>query len=87
MTPRTPQEGTDCARMLEALIDAFPEPAWSLNSALNLTAHSRASDLRDMGWNVKWVSRPDPRGGRKRQSGYYLESLPFEDANGQLRIA
>lgn len=62
--------------MLDELLAAYPHAAWQLNSRLNITAHSRASDLRQLGWDVEAVSRPDPSGGRKRQHGYKLASLP-----------
>ena len=94
-TATRPKPGTDSALMLDDLIAHYPDPAWALNSRLGITAHSRASNLRDLGWDVESVSRPNPANPRKRLYGYKLVSAPPEhlptpeyqhDENGQFRI-
>jgi hypothetical protein len=63
--------------MLDTLIAAFPEPAWDLNSRLQITAHSRAADLRRLGYGVEHVSR-SIEGRRKLQHGYKLTTQPVD---------
>ena len=78
-----PAPGTDCARLLNALIAAHPEPVWSPNSRLGITAHSRAAELRKLGWDIVSVSRPAPgpvTGRQRRQFGYKLGPRHVEDA-------
>lgn len=78
ITPQWPKPDTDNRRMLEALIAAAPDFAWNLNYALELTAHSRASDLRDLGWLIEWEQRSRPGKGRKRDNGYRLLNPPTQ---------
>lgn len=80
---RMPEVGTDCRRFLDALIAAAPDPVWRPNSTLEITAHSRASDLRDLGWIVESVNRPNPDRPRKPVWGYRLLNAPtVVDASG-----
>lgn len=78
-TPVMPAEGTDCHRLLTALM-LGPQP--NPNSRLNLMAHSRASDLRKMGWDVS-VKRqrqtsPPPSGTRRKPTFVYSLDTPRE---------
>lgn len=52
-----PAEGTDCRILLDALIEAAPDPFWSPNAKLGVTAHSRVCELRKLGWTIESVSR------------------------------
>lgn len=96
--PAQPTPNTDAARLLEALQVAYPEPSWDPNSRLQLTAHSRASDLRELGWDVRACRIADPAHRKGRRHGYRLETPRGEwdgspqphhpaDPDGQLRIA
>lgn len=76
MRPQHPNAGTDNARMLDALLRAYPNAVWNTNSRLGLTAHSRAPELRKLGWDVQSVNRRTSGTGRRRDYGYVLRSLP-----------
>jgi hypothetical protein len=81
--PPIPAAGTDSHKLLTAMLSAYPHPVWNPNSRLNITAHSRASDLRDLGWSVESVRGEAVPGTRKRAYGYRLASLPgATDAHG-----
>lgn len=64
--PVMPKEGTDCHRLLVAMMRG---PVTNPNSWLNLMAHSRASDLRKMGWDVQ-VKRCPSRSENVRKASY-----------------
>jgi hypothetical protein len=74
--PALPNEGTDNDRLLVALQGAYPGVLWNPSSKLVLTAHSRASDLRKLGWDILVERRRSPRGVKKgkQQYGYRLET-------------
>lgn len=67
--------------MLDALLRAYPQAVWNTNSRLGLTAHSRAAELRKLGWDVQSVNRRTSGTGRRRDYGYVLRSLPAEGAS------
>lgn len=71
-TPEYPTPGTDNDRFLSALLDAYPHAVWNPNSRLQLTAHSRAANLRELGWDVQSVSRKSARDESRREYGYVL---------------
>lgn len=72
--PVMPSEGTDSYRLLRALMMG---PVWNPNSSLNLMAHSRASDLRKLGWSVTVERRRIP-GSRKKNMLYRLDTPQSE---------
>lgn len=92
MTQR-PKPGTDNARFLDALIAAHPGWVSRPNSRLNIMAHSRASDLRDMGYRIEAKRFPDPDRPRKPDYRYRLTELPEHatvvvfDQDGQGRLS
>jgi hypothetical protein len=69
-----PTPGTDAARLLDAMRNAYPDPVWDADSGLHMKANSRAADLRKLGFDVECVSRPIP-GSRKRSWGYRLANV------------
>jgi len=71
-----PSPGTDNWRLLEDLLKNHPTPSWDCNSRLGMTAHSRASDLRRLGWVVVHETRSTPRRAKKLGHGYALARLP-----------
>jgi hypothetical protein len=97
-TPSLPKPGTDNDRLLIALQDAYPHVVWSPNTRLELTANSRATNLRELGWDVKSESEPAPTHPKGRRYGYRLrtprQSWParpypptFVEASGQVAVA
>lgn len=58
--------------MLKELLTAHPEPAWNLNRRLNITANSRAANLRDRGWRIECQQGSGK--GLKRDWGYELKT-------------
>lgn len=73
-----PAANTDAGIFLQALKEAYPEPVWNPNSTLQITAHSRASDLRRLGWKIKAVRDKDYKNAirpHKKRWGYVLEEL------------
>lgn len=74
--PGLPTEGTDNDRLLVALQGAFPGVLWNPSSKLQLTAHSRVSDLRKLGWEIVVERQPTPSGIKKgkQQYGYRLDT-------------
>lgn len=77
-----PSAGTDAARMLDAMLASHPLPAWNLNRDLGITAHSRACDLRDLGWDVEAVPGERIPGTRKRVRGYRLRGEVGAEVSG-----
>lgn len=71
MNPTFPTPGTDSHKLLTALLESPTATIWNPNSRLQLTAHSRASDLRRLGWEVNSLSMKRLSGG-KRIYGYTL---------------
>lgn len=69
--PKMPTPGTDAHRLLEALLNGEVK---NPNRRLNLMAHSRASDLRKLGWKVSVRREPNRRNPRKPHYIYALES-------------
>jgi hypothetical protein len=71
-----PTEGTDNDRLLVALQGAYPDVVWNPSSKLQLTAHSRVSELRKLGWTIVVERRPSPRGIKKgkQQYGYRIDT-------------
>jgi len=70
-----PSQNTDSSIFLNALREAYPNPVWNPNSTLHITAHSRASDLRRLGWNIKAVQDKEYKNAvrpRKKRYGYLL---------------
>ena len=51
---------------------AFPETVWNPNSSLSLMAHSRAADLRKLGWEIEAVRVSDPEAPKGAKWGYRL---------------
>ena len=80
MTPRLPNAGTDNDVLLTALQAAHPKPLWNPSSKFRLTAHSRVSELRKMGWDIECVRRRTPSGVKKgkQQYGYVLATPRVE---------
>lgn len=70
--PIMPNVGTDNDRFLIALQENQPDVFWNPNSKLGITAHSRANDLRKLGWEIVAVQRYVPTHAKKRQWGYRL---------------
>ena len=70
--PLMPKPGTDNDTLLLALQENQPDVFWNPNSKLGITAHSRASELRKMGWDIVAVQRWVPEHAKKRQWGYQL---------------
>jgi hypothetical protein len=58
--------------LLDALLEAYPHAVYSPYGKLKLIAHSRAADLRRLGWDVQSVSRRDTNGGLEH--GYVLRT-------------
>lgn len=75
VTPVMPTPGTDNRRLLEAMMRG---PVTNPNSWLSLTAHSRASDLRKMGWDVQ-VTRSPSRSGNRRKPNFTYSLLTPAD--------
>jgi len=74
--PLMPKPGTDTFKLLEAMLHNAPHyEVWSPNSLLNITAHSRAANLRAVGWQVESIRGPKIIGTRKREYGYRLPDL------------
>jgi hypothetical protein len=71
-----PNPNTDNDVLLLALQAAHPDPVWNPNSKLGLTAHSRVSELRKLGWEIECVRRSTPKHAKKRkaQYGYVLHT-------------
>ncbi len=67
-----PAAGTDNARLLDALLESYPHAVWAPNGRLKLMAHSRAADLRKLGWTVESVRRKNHATGRP-EYGYVLQ--------------
>lgn len=76
MKPQRPAMGTDNGRLLDAMLQAYPNAYWNPNSRLKLMAHSRAADLRKLGWDVQAVSRRGTSTGARREHGYVLRTMP-----------
>lgn len=68
--PSLPSEGTHAEGMLVAIAAAYPDTSWNPKYS-RMKGHSRVSDLRDLGWAIEAVTRPNPH-GRGTQWGYRL---------------
>lgn len=92
MTPRLPNPNTDNDVLLLALQAAAPDPVWNPNSKLGLTAHSRVSELRKLGWTIECVRRTPPTHAKqtKTQYGYQLltprSDWPAPDATRAMKL-
>jgi hypothetical protein len=88
--PTLPNEGTDCDRLLLALQMAHPEVVWNPNSSLSLMAHSRAADLRKLGWDVEAVRVRDLESPKGAKWGYRLVTpttlWPSPPAERHMRV-
>lgn len=93
MIPRLPNVGTDNDRLLVALQGAYPGVLWNPSSKLQLTAHSRITNLRELGWEIQTERRRSPRGVKKgkQQYGYRLvtdrKAWPAGDVDRSRRTA
>lgn len=85
-TPQWPSAGTHNAKLLGALLDAHPAAVWHPNSRMRLMAHSRAADLRALGWPVVCVKRIDPETGLL-QHGYVLRMRRADVARARREAA
>lgn len=63
---------TDNDRFLAALERSYPDPVWDPNSTLNITAHSRASELRKQGHDIRACRLTDPQHPKGVRHGYRL---------------
>lgn len=90
MTPRLPNPGTDVDRLLLALQTVAPDTLWDANSKLSLMAHSRAADLRKLGWDVESVRKSDPTAPKGERWGWRLNtpvaSWPTPDEQRPTRV-
>lgn len=68
--PKRPGAGSHNERFLDALLAAYPHAYWKPSGRLHITAHSRASELRLLGWDVQSVHRTTP--GGRLEYGYVL---------------
>lgn len=93
MNPQQPNPGTDNARLLDALLNAYPYWFERADSRLQMKANSRAAELRKLGWVVECDSVPNPDGGRKRIYRYRLAPgspgtpRTVNDVAGQLTLS
>jgi len=88
--PRLPNPGTDCDRLLMDLQAHYPAVAWNVYSRLNVMAHSRVPDLRNLGWTIESVRATDPKAAKGTRWGYRLltpmPKWPVPPAERTMRV-
>jgi hypothetical protein len=99
IAPQLPTPGTDADRFIVELQTFYPYAVWSPNERLGITAHSRANDLRQLGWSIESVRKVDHAARKGKRFGYLLhtprEQWPtrppcatrIDDATGQVAFA
>lgn len=90
VVPKLPNPGTDCDRFLLALQGIAPSILWNANSSLSIMAHSRAADLRKLGWDIVSVRETDLDSPKGVRWGWKLrtpvEMWPAPDGQRPMRV-